>query len=224
MNQWDKAIFKTFYWYKMHILKCIFIISVYLDEFFTNWKDLWSQHPDPKQTWPGISGHAVDKDPPANVVDMGFMPGPGRFYTLWINEVRAPHLLSLSAATAEAHVPRAGGTREAITVRSTYTAVKSRLCLTRGSLCRATKTQCSHKQIKRNQPPKHLPLFPSSHKVTILNSNSMAYFFLFLQFIPMESYSRHLFFISDILLNLFYFFCKNYPIVYTCRPFILNAV
>ena len=76
-------------------------------------------------------GHAVDKDPPANVIDMGFMPGPGRSHKLWINEVCAPHLLSLSAATAEAHVPRAGAPREATTVRSMYSAVKSRPCSTR---------------------------------------------------------------------------------------------
>ena len=33
---------------------------------------------------------SVVKKPPANAGDMGLIPGPGRFYMLWNNEVHAP--------------------------------------------------------------------------------------------------------------------------------------
>ena len=64
-------------------------------------------------------GGAVVKNQPANAGDMGSSPGPGRSHMLWSNKVHAlqllslhsrarmPQLLSLRAATTEAHAPRA---------------------------------------------------------------------------------------------------------------------
>ena len=49
---------------------------------------------------------AVAKNPPANVGDTGLIPGLGRFHVLWSNQAHVPQLLSLSAATTEACVPR----------------------------------------------------------------------------------------------------------------------
>ena len=39
--------------------------------------------------------------------DTGLMPGQGRSYMPWGHRAHEPQLLSLSAATPEAHVPRA---------------------------------------------------------------------------------------------------------------------
>ena len=95
-------------------------------------------------------GHAVDKDPPANVIDMGFMPGPGRSHTLWINEVCAPHLLSLSAATAEAHTPGACALQQVIAMRSLRTHKEQPLLTAAGeSPCAATKIQHRQKLVQK---------------------------------------------------------------------------
>ena len=64
------------------------------------------------------------KNPPANAGDTGSSPGPGRSHMSQSNWARAPQLLSLhsgarkpqllspSATTAEAHVPRASAPQQ----------------------------------------------------------------------------------------------------------------
>ena len=47
------------------------------------------------------------KNPPANTGDTGSKPGPRQFHMLPSNWAHVPQLLSLSAATTEAHTPRA---------------------------------------------------------------------------------------------------------------------
>ena len=49
----------------------------------------------------------MEKNLPANVGDMGSIPGLGRFHMTRSNEVRAPQLLSPGAATTEVPGPRA---------------------------------------------------------------------------------------------------------------------
>ena len=57
-------------------------------------------------------GGTVVKNPPANVGDMGSIPGPGRFHMLRSNWACVPQLLSPCAAAAEAHMPRARAPQE----------------------------------------------------------------------------------------------------------------
>ena len=52
-------------------------------------------------------GGAVVKNPPANVGDMGSIPGLGRSHVTRSNKAHAPQLLSPHATTTEAHTPRA---------------------------------------------------------------------------------------------------------------------
>ena len=46
-------------------------------------------------------GGSVDKNLPANAGDMGSVPGPGRFYTLWSNEAQVPQPLNPGARARE---------------------------------------------------------------------------------------------------------------------------
>ena len=57
------------------------------------------------------------KNLPANAGDMGSVPGPGRSHTLQSNQAHVPQLLSLCFAA-----------REATTVRSPHTTIKSSPC------------------------------------------------------------------------------------------------
>ena len=77
-----------------------------------------------------FSDGTVYKNPSAKVGDMGSIPGPGRFRMPWVNWVWVPQLLSLCAATAEAHVPRTpcSAAREATPVRKPGTTTVSRPC------------------------------------------------------------------------------------------------
>ena len=70
------------------------------------------------------------KNPPANVGDMGLIPGLGRSHTPWSHQAHMPQLLSPHA------------TRET-------TAMRSLSIVTRESLHVATKTQHSQKQINK---------------------------------------------------------------------------
>ena len=54
-----------------------------------------------------LPGGRVDRNPPVNAGDTGSIPGLGRFHMPRSNEAFAPQLLSLHAATTEAHEPRA---------------------------------------------------------------------------------------------------------------------
>ena len=59
---------------------------------------LSSTHPGTLQTLPlNVSGGEVDKNPPANVGDMGLIPGPGRFHMPGNDKVRAPQILNLDS-------------------------------------------------------------------------------------------------------------------------------
>ena len=58
-----------------------------------------------KEGTEGFSWRTVDKNPPASTGDMGRIPGPGKFHTPRSNQARLPQLLSLHAATPEAHEP-----------------------------------------------------------------------------------------------------------------------
>ena len=60
----------------------------------------------------GFPGGAVVKNPPASAGDTGSSPGLGRFHVPWSSWARVPQLLSLSATTAEACVPRAHALRQ----------------------------------------------------------------------------------------------------------------
>ena len=60
----------------------------------------------------GFPGGTVVENLPANAGDTGSSPGPGRSHMPWSNSAREPQLLSLRAATAEAHVPRARAPQE----------------------------------------------------------------------------------------------------------------
>ena len=55
----------------------------------------------------GFPGGAVVENPPANAGDTGSSPGPGKSHMPRSNQARVPQLLSLHAATTEAHTPRA---------------------------------------------------------------------------------------------------------------------
>ena len=48
-----------------------------------------------------LSHGPVVKNLPANAGDTGLIPGSGRFFMLWSNEVHEPQLLSPHAATTE---------------------------------------------------------------------------------------------------------------------------
>ena len=78
------------------------------------------------------------KNPPANAVDAGSSPGPGRSHMPWSNWARSPQLLSLCsrarepqllsprATTNEARAARARAPQqEATAMRSPCTAMKS---------------------------------------------------------------------------------------------------
>lgn len=55
----------------------------------------------------GLPGGTVVKNPAANVGDIGSIPGMGRFYMPWATNTCVPQLLSRSAATTKAPMPRA---------------------------------------------------------------------------------------------------------------------
>ena len=52
------------------------------------------------------------KNSPANLGDMGLIPGLGRFHMLQSNKAHVPQLLSPRAATTEAREPRACAPQE----------------------------------------------------------------------------------------------------------------
>ena len=91
-------------------------------------------------------GGAVEKNLPANVGDMGSIPGLGRFHTTRSNEVRA-QLLSPGAATTEVPEPRACALQqEKLQGESLCTTMKSNPCSpTRESPCKAMKNQRNRK-------------------------------------------------------------------------------
>ena len=55
----------------------------------------------------GLPGGTVVKNPAANVGDIGSIPGMGRFHMPWATNICVPQLLSPSAATTKAPMPRA---------------------------------------------------------------------------------------------------------------------
>ena len=50
-------------------------------------------------------GGSVVKNLPANVGDMGFVPGLGTFHMLWSNEAHVPQLLRLHSIAHEPQLP-----------------------------------------------------------------------------------------------------------------------
>ena len=50
-------------------------------------------------------GGSVVKNLPANVGDMGFVPGLGTFHMLWSNEAHVPQLLRLHSRAQEPQLP-----------------------------------------------------------------------------------------------------------------------
>ena len=76
----------------------------------------------------GFPGGPVIKNPPCNAGETGFIPRPGRSRMPRSSYARV-QLLSLRAATPEAHVPWSlcSATREATTVRSPRAATMSSL-------------------------------------------------------------------------------------------------
>ena len=60
----------------------------------------------------------MDKNLPANAGDMGLVPGLGWFRMRRRNKAQEPQFLSPSAATTEAHIPRACAPQQENPVKS----------------------------------------------------------------------------------------------------------
>ena len=76
---------------------------------------------------PVFLGGAVVKNLPAKEGDTGLIPGPGRFYVLWGNEVHVLQLLSSHATATEACAPQSlcSSTREASVTRGLGTTAEN---------------------------------------------------------------------------------------------------
>ena len=94
------------------------------DTYISRTERHWGNFSQLKHTEEDFPGATVDKNLPASAGDKDSVPGPGRFHMLQSNKAHGPQQSPWAAAT-EAPVPSPGSAREATTMGSLHTTMKS---------------------------------------------------------------------------------------------------